>query len=119
MNKIKLINGWTKEKVMAQVKKYNNGKRAGRYFFNGNNYFGCLYEDEYFNRCAVGCFIPSGHIALKVGLGVYALLNTYKDLIDFMPFSPNDMIQFQTVHDNCAEGNVHDAIQKFLDEKVE
>jgi hypothetical protein len=48
MEKHKLINGWTKETVMAQVKKYNNGTKATKEWQRV-----CQYLTDKGNRCAI------------------------------------------------------------------
>ena len=53
--KYKTINGWTKDKMKAQVRAKNNGKRSLR------RSGGCAYQVTDGNRCAAGCFIPDGH----------------------------------------------------------
>ena len=113
--KYKLVNGWTKEKVMEQVRKYNNGTQAVK---DGT----CLYNHNS-NRCAIGCFIPDGHPALGSRERVITLLSDYPDLISYMPFSDSDALRyFQRSHDVCDmghfNGDTYFAIQNFLDIQV-
>jgi len=112
---IKLINGWTKEKVMEQVKKYNNGRRA----MIGST---CTYLDNEKNRCAVGCFIPDNHKGLYCEAPVKYLLLQHPDLEELMPFDIIGLTFFQKAHDDIRNdyGNiVHETIQRFLDTEVE
>ncbi len=123
MEKIKLKAGWTKEKVMAQIKKYNNGTRAS----TGHTAGSCLYKTPNGNRCAIGCFIPTDHPALNHKGGVRGLLGDYPELRNYMPFEhDDDLHRFQSAHDcsedAAAEGKPHPvytSIKRFLDEKVE
>lgn len=112
---IKLINGWTKETVMAQVKKYNNGKQS-----LDDRSEGCVYLGINGNRCAVGCFIPDGHPALQSDKGSSEIISEYPELEKLMPFELGDLRKFQYVHDRAnSYRNIHEAIQEFLDTKVE
>lgn len=115
----KLANGWTKDSVMAQVKKYNNGTPAMR------DDWSCRYQAADGNRCAIGCFIPDAHIGLNHAGPVEQLLYYYPSLTSCMPFNDvKALIGFQMSHDDCsipkaATRSTHEAIQKFLDEEVE
>lgn len=113
--KYKLANGWTKEKVMEQVKKYNNGTRCQNQYTKE-----CFYSKDG-NRCAVGCFIPDDHIAaLEFRGGSLDLLLEYPELNKFMPFDdPRALSHFQGAHDTGYVDNIHRGIEKFLGEWVE
>jgi hypothetical protein len=122
----KLINGWTKEKVMEQVKKYNNNTKA-------KNKIACVYLAPNGNRCAIGCFIPDGHPALTAtSCAASELVNEYPDLKTVMPFRASELDDFQVAHDRTgnpawdSENNfwspsnsVYDNIALFLDRLVE
>jgi hypothetical protein len=119
----KLINGWTKEKVMKQIKKYNNDRVS----FSPSQRV-CVYQTRNgANRCAVGCFIPDGHPGLKHEGDVESLLTEYPDLKTIMPFDILEIADFQCQHDilgnsmnpNSRPKGVHKAIKRFLDEEVE
>lgn len=117
-NMYKFSNGWTKQKVMEQIRKYNDGTPAV------GNCGNCLYEDNKGNRCAIGCFIPDGHPGLQARESdVVALLIRFPDLQDYLPFSELHVLNdFQVCHDACAfdpNKNVHISIENFLNEKVE
>lgn len=110
----KTQNGWTKEKMKNQIKKYNNG--TGSYDEDRISYFYENPKDK--NRCAVGCFIPDNHKALSFNSGVQALLETYKDLNKFMPLQ--NMESFQSEHDFSRNSdNMHQILFKWIDENVE
>lgn len=81
--KYKLTNGWTKESVMAQVKKYNDGTRAAEE--RGGTVY-CQYLSPTGNRCAIGSFIPDGHVAFTTAGDVEDLLCKHKDLCNVLPF---------------------------------
>lgn len=83
----KLANGWTKEKVLNQVKKYNNGTRAMKPV--GDE---CSYRTEDGNRCAVGAFIPDHYdvTAFYFSGAARVLIERYPDLAQYMPFNDRD-----------------------------
>jgi hypothetical protein len=117
----KLANGWTKERVLAQVKKYNNGTRALRIDNKGNE-IGCAYRSGDGNRCAVGCFIPERYdvTAFYFGGSARALIDRYPDLANVMPFDePLALTDFQNAHDDSAHNSVYKSIEEFLRKCVE
>jgi hypothetical protein len=117
MEKHKLINGWTKETVMAQVKKYNNGTKATKEWQRV-----CQYLTDKGNRCAIGCFIPDGHKALKSEVPASALVNKYNypELAHLMPFQGDSLDAFQRAHDwASSHASVWGAIEEFLNDDVE
>jgi hypothetical protein len=119
----KLINGWTKETVMAQVKKYNDGTKSVRPISNkSTSRVICLYENKDGNRCAIGCFIPDKHPALKQVLPAYCIAEEYPGLRELMPFDMGVLNSFQRIHDRADQthnGDVYGAVQEFLDTRVE
>lgn len=115
--KYKTANGWTKETIKAQIRKYNNGKKAEKYGV-------CQYLTPEGNRCAIGCFIPSGHIALESKKSVKGVLEDYPELKDKMPFDDiSGLRNFQGAHDshiNQIDGlSVYPTIEKWIDQHVE
>jgi hypothetical protein len=114
----KLINGWTKETVMAQVKKYNDGTRSIVLWDDKEQ---CSYEDERGNRCAVGCFIPDMHKALMDIKCASDTVANHQDLWKLVPFDGDTLDVFQRTHDRADkthDGDVYRAIQEFLDARV-
>ncbi len=112
----KLAKGWTKTKVMNRIKKYNNGKPA-------KNKDGiCLYKANGGNRCAIGCFIPDGHPALKSRLAIADLLGEFPDLAKHLPFKGTKALEiFQNAHDGVGSNgysDVHKSVKAFLKEEV-
>ena len=117
----KLANGWTKETVMTQVKRYNNDTRAVGTKIDGNTcvYKTCLYQTNDGNRCAIGAFIPDGHPGLKSYSEVSNLLFHHPDLVKCMPFTDSIALKvFQRRHDELS-GSVYTNIQNFLNNEVE
>jgi hypothetical protein len=115
----KLANGWTKKKVLAQVKKFNNGTQAmnmGISCFRKT----CVYKNEDGNRCFIGAFIPSRNSALEAEGPVSDLLEMYPELRSKLPFDDVKALSaFQNVHDECEEGSTYLALQRFLANEVE
>lgn len=114
----KLVNGWTKKKVMEQIKKYNNGTKSYDPLTDS-----CLYKSEDGNRCAVGCFLPSRNKAMSEGwtLGAHDLLEEMPHLKKLMPFEGKALSHFQGIHDMANvthDGDVYRAMRDFLKNKV-
>jgi hypothetical protein len=112
----KLSNGWTKERVMEQIRKYNNGTRSE---VSEDGEINCLYKAPNGNRCAIGCFIPDDHPSLEWEGGVLHLKRIYPELMKLMPFDePMALLAFQRSHDN-SDGDVYQSVQHFLNCEVE
>lgn len=113
--KYRTANGWTKDKMKKQIKKYNTGIRAA--FLND-----CVYRCPVtMNRCAIGCFIPdkAEDKVFKTGGAATGLLKLYPELIKYMPLEDDIALnKFQNIHDSC-EGNTHESLFKWIDENVE
>lgn len=112
--KYKTINGWTKDKMKAQVRAKNNGHRSTKAG-------GCAYESTDGNRCAAGCFIPDGHAALGYGDFIDMLIARYPELANYMPLEFNhDMYKFQLAHDTASdEEDVREVLCEWIDKNVE
>lgn len=112
--KFQTINGWTKEKMKAQIRAKNNGKVAS----NGKL---CLYETPDGNHCAVGCFIPEGHQAMNATESVEWLLGYHEDLLKHMPLIKDGMYKLQVEHDKYTSTPTEDVrkvLCKWIDENV-
>lgn len=112
----KLINGWTKARVMKQVKKHNNGSQA----WNSKRE-SCTYQAVDGNRCAVGCFIPGNHAALQYRGNAQELLIRFPELASRMPFGAKGLQKFQTIHDGSSPDknrDIYKLIREFLNEEV-
>lgn len=103
----KTINGWTKDRMKAQINKYNNGTKSE------SNEF-CVYETERGNRCAVGCFIPDLHNGLHYRGNVHNLVLKYSDLKRYMPLTIDAMKQLQRVHDRFDKRNSYKDIKQAM-----
>lgn len=100
------INGWTKEKVVEQLTKEFKGKCVDETTHDMN----CLYRYQG-KKCVAGCFIPDtvdfNQVMWQRGDGTNVLLNDVGidtlmdsgDIPDNMPFGPNDMFEWQSIHD--------------------
>jgi hypothetical protein len=113
MTKFKTQNGWTKERMIAQIRKYNNGTRAI------DVYGECKYQDHNGNRCAVGCFLPDGHEGFNTTVNVYNLLRKFPDLNDIVPIKHMALSIMQGVHDECDTGDVRDLLEAWINNNVE
>lgn len=115
--KFELAKGWTKKKVMDQVKKFNNNTRSM------GDKDSCAYKNNEGNRCAIGCFIPNRSRAFGSSWGVEDLLGMFPQLKKSMPFEDvKALIACQEAHDDAKDGvkgkTVYDLVAKFLKNKV-
>jgi len=123
--KFKLNKGWTKEKVLKQFKKRNDGTRAV------DRDGGCQYRGIKGNCCAVGAFIPD-KVYVRVmdsadSTSACTIIPQYS-LHQYMPLSVAGMDRMQVFHDNCnytgnklyhTNGNTYESIEAFLEHEVE
>lgn len=105
---MKYINGWTKETVIAQFKKYNDNTKC-------RGPLGCLYESGLGNRCAIGCFLGDDAKQYNYLGGVVDLLRKNPTLESLMPFEGEELQKFQSAHDCSAFVGTYKAIEHFLD----
>ena len=113
------INGWTKEKMIETIYAGNKGKCA--VIRNHFEQIVCSYLTEDGNKCAVGCFIPDGHIAQTRTTTAGALLADYPDLVHFMPLEIAGLIVMQKTHDQfrAGEKDPRPAIKLWIENNVE
>lgn len=113
-----LKKGWTRQRVMEQFKKYNNGTRA-------HSGLDCVYMTPNGNRCAVGAFIPDDHAGLRLYGTAMLLLGQYPGLLEFMPFDDvAALTAMQRAHDQCRNdqgdsGDTYAAMAHFLETQVQ
>lgn len=109
----KTANGWTKEKMKAQIRLKNNGTRSSE----GSR---CVYRTKDGSACAVGCFIPDGHEALDTIWPASTLVRTYPSLASLVPLTSLDGLNsLQCAHDRHIGLNLHEALFSWIDENVE
>ena len=94
---IKCINGWTKAKILAVIEARPFEEQA-----YDEDMERCLYLTNKGNKCAVGLFIPDGHMAQHSGMGADALIDSYPDLRQLMPLHSFDMGELQFIHDKIG-----------------
>ena len=117
--------GWNREKVIAQVKKYNDGNWCGLFSEITDDLMPLYLNLATGCRCTVGCFMPDGHLALKSEHVIkQILLNDYPDLNEHMPIQEiQGMQKFQEItHDylrnesTAGLDTVYMQVEFFLDE---
>jgi hypothetical protein len=117
-----LINGWTKEKMKAQIRAKNNGKRSMLPQDVPHSGNGCVYETSDGNHCFAGCFIPEGHIGMHLIGGASFLVAKYQDLGAILPLSGREMQELQNVHDTWQQVpggiSLHEAADQWIDTNV-
>jgi hypothetical protein len=107
--KFKTINGWTKAEMIEAVKKYMLKHQSVETYAGDvpGMTFTCLYQAPDGNRCAVGCFIPDGHIALKMREGIHLLLPLVPDLKRKLPLNREGLMELQAVHDKINDPTIN------------
>jgi len=115
------LNGWTKEKVLEQIKKKNLGYPAK------NDDGSCFYRQDVngqTNCCLVGAFIPDDlyHEGMEFQ-GIDDILD--KTLEKHMPMDVDSMAELQGYHDGDLErdmdytgASLYDLVEKFIDNKL-
>jgi len=92
---IKIINGWTKEKVIECITKHVHGL-AGE---DG----ACFYETSQGNRCAIGAFLDH-KIHQKEVFDYFGpidhMLSKYPEIAKTLPFEEATLAKLQLIHDN-------------------
>jgi hypothetical protein len=75
-----------------------------------------MYETDDGNHCAIGCFIPKGHAALRYEGPAWDLLRLNADIIEYMPsFHQGWLVDFQHQHDEGNDdGTLHHALALWL-----
>lgn len=105
------LNGFTKESVMAVIKKKSLGYPAK----DGTN---CMYRAENGNCCLVGAFIPDEVYDSKMETkSAYNVINEF-DLHEYMPFNIDIMGELQDWHDSESLTQVYEQWFKNIEEKI-
>lgn len=123
MDKYKTINGWTKEKMKAQIKKMNTGYAS---MVEGSGV--CAYRgvdpSGQRNACAVGCFIPdekySALMDRGIGIVVTELFNQFPNIMSDMPLPEEALVSMQRVHDRIhpSSQTTHDKLFSWIEDNV-
>lgn len=91
-----LINGWTKESLIAHVKKNFKGRSTDS---RGN----CKYRGPDGRKCAVGVFIPDSIYDTDMeGRSMVAIQDVFP-LKSVIPISNEGMMQLQLQHDDAYD----------------
>lgn len=115
MSRYAPINGWTKQRIIAQIQLRNNGMKSVR----GRNLDNCQYRGDNGNCCAVGCFIPNNEYSYRMeGNTVYRLLNEFKDLKRHMPLDVGALARLQLAHDHGTNEDVRERMIAWINENV-
>lgn len=109
----KTINGWTKEKMIEQIKLRNNGTKSVDRIVGG-----CFYRGINNNCCAVGCFIPDEEYKYSFDVA-RSFYEVYSQLKRFMPLNFNGMCNMREVHDNFEGEDMHVVLENWINENVQ
>lgn len=111
----KAINGWTKKKMKAKIRKKNDGTRA-----ISPNPSLCAYETRSGNRCAVGVFLPDDHVALIEWSPIRKVVRLYPGLYTILPLDLEGMSILQNIHDSYSgDSDMRDILCNWVDGNVE
>lgn len=92
------VNGWTKKKMIAHIKKNFKGQ-SKMSMFEGHSAT-CLYRGPKGKKCAVGLFIPDE--VYSPGMedkNVAAIVKRYPKLLSVLPLSSVALGNLQYIHD--------------------
>jgi hypothetical protein len=108
----KIINGWTKDKMIKHIEKNFKGKS----FINNDD---CLYRTEDGRKCAVGLFIPDDKYRESMeNIWVPNVVRDY-GLEEFMPLNNLGLSALQRVHDESAKDETLGDMLAWINENVE
>lgn len=123
MTMYKTKNGWTKAKMIEAIQTRNKGIAARNIHDceedEDVSYGSCVYETKDGNHCAVGCFLPSGDVAMQFFGGVYSLLQRYPHLSKVLPISSDGLAEMQHIHDSTTGLDPRPALIEWIEKKVE
>ncbi len=111
----KTINGWTKEKMIAQIKLKNNGSKAEYKHL-------CRYRTDEGNACFVGAFIPDDVYSPSFEGSVHFLLKEYPNMLPIMPLDEDALAKLQHVHDgheSAIMAPLHQRMEEWINDNVE
>lgn len=112
-NKVETANGFTKESIIAVIRNKFKGKSLIRDNLLPKEFWMCAYRGDNDKACAIGMFIPNGHLGLSKITGVTHLLEMFPDLWVKMPLEDSTALSiFQAVHDSLRES---DSVQEQTD----
>ena len=101
-------NGFTRKKVMEQIKKYNHGYPARKMS-------SCYYRASDGNRCLVGCFIPDDKYDESMEDKRADVIISEYGLNSVMPFDASDMECLQSFHDELYDEDYEGDENKFYE----
>lgn len=120
MSKLKCINGFTKKKMIAVIKREFKGKS----FIDRSNGITCAYRGEDGTKCAVGMFIPDNlyHSAMdsdEAGTTIQHIVNLSPKLKQVLPLNIKALEEFQTIHDQLENAFSNDEQKQELIDWIE
>lgn len=109
------INGWTKESMIAHVKKEFTGKST----MPGSTL--CFYRspESPSKKCAVGMFIPDSEYKESMERGsLLTLIRDYPFMLTLMPLAYDGLLGMQLSHDESDPNETLTKILEFIDQNV-
>lgn len=109
-------NGWTKERMIAQVKEKIVFKSVGD---EGNCMYRTIDDTRGQTCCAVGAFIPDSEYTRKMeGRGVTSLFENYPQIGKLMPLTEEGMVVLQHIHDSTSTDLVVNKLTAWIEANV-
>ncbi len=105
------INGFTKQSMIKVIEREFKGKAVTEAVDGTPSR--CVYLNNEGKKCAVGCFIPDGHEALKFGEGARSLVARFWELK--LPLPVTGLIEFQETHDYMRAEHFEEQKQVLID----
>lgn len=122
----KIINGWTKEKMIKAIMEGNKGTKSNMKYKLGSQEFDrCLYRSPDGNKCAAGCFIPDHLFHPRMDKNgpdnsIGGVLESYPELRAKMPLGLDGMRALQCMHDQTlSDQDPRPALIKLIETKCE
>lgn len=108
VKKFKPINGYTRAKIIQAIEDNMMNHPAVNVTESGE-FNCCTYLAADGNKCAVGIFLPAGHLSQKSRENVRGIMMTYPDLATILPLPLAALEKLQNLHDSVAHSETPNA----------
>lgn len=108
----KTINGWTKQSMIAHIKKEFKGKSVN----DGESF--CMYRGPGDRKCAVGMFIPDDKYLQNME-GCSYISKELDSVRQYMPLDRQGMSRLQDIHDGSRSSRTLQDMLEWIEKNVE